>query len=440
MSSFPEAPQFQPTITRHKKRFAEVLAALPKGQNGVYGIGRPWQLSSTEVGIVANIRSWGSDVVDLELGNDLLIIDNLDTQKPKAVVPINRTEKQTDPETGKSWLLAKYPLCGEFVPLGTLRPDGSPHPHAGTGFAIGTVLGFPLNAAGEITIRFTGHMKKQPPLSYELQQYRFDGENFFIEHRELLAPNALLNGWEMRGPALGNGVTDGDDFLTAIIGRPVASTAKGTQTTEQSDSQPYLARWKRSNGQWQLAKVTSVSDETGFSEPSLIRDTNGDLLYSARDGGKDSLPLMSVWRSKNNGNDWEYVIRKEGVRSQAPVAIYQTLDGTPYLVSSPPEGDDFNINTRPRLHLWPLSPERTDILEPISVRDCPAEFGTPQYQLWRVDHPIAANLRLADGAWHHLLCYRIMEEHGAPPTKTTGLYVEEILTERTIIPPWKFPE
>jgi hypothetical protein len=237
----------------------------------------------------------------------------------------------------------------------------------------------------------------------------------------------------MRGPALGAGVPDGDDFLSGIIGRPFDASVE-----KKAPSSPWLARWKRINGRWQLAEVTPVSEKVGFSEPSLIRDTNGDLLYSARDGGKKTRPLLSVWRSKDNGQNWELILRQEGVRAQAPVSIGQALDGTPYLISSPPDGDDFSINTRTRLHLWPLSSGRNDISAPIVVRDCHAEFGAPKYSLWRVDHPIAANLRLADGAWHHLLCYRIMEAHGAPPTETTGLYVEEIQTEMTIKPPWLF--
>lgn len=54
-----------------------------------------------------------------------------------------------------------------------------------------------------------------------------------------------------------------------------------------------------------------------------------------------------------------------------------------------------------------------------------------------VDHPIGKNVRLSDGQWHHLLCYRIMEERGAPPAETTGRYVEEVRTGQTMEPPWR---
>jgi len=436
MTSPPGEQHIQLNVTRHDKRFAEVLAPLPEGQHGVYGLGRAWQLSSTQVGIVANIRSWGSDVVDLELGNDLLIIDSLDTMQPSAVIPLNRSENT---EAGASYLPVKYPLCGNFVPLGALRADGSPYPHAGTGFAFCLIKRFPLNEKGEISIRYIGEMQgNESHGGFELQQYRYDGETFTIEQTEIIAPNDFLDGWRLNCPPLGSGIPDGDDFLAGVIGRPADSTLGMGERGDHESGSPYLARWKRTDGRWHLAEVSQVSHVVDYIEPSLIRDTNGDLLYSARDWDMRPNPLVSVWRSTDNGSTWEQAIEAEGVRSQSPCTLNQALDGTPYLASCPLEDDKPTYWARSRLHLWPLSQGRDGVLPPSLARDALAEFGEPTHVRWYLDHPIASTIRLADGRWHHVLCYRIMEGHGAPPTETTGLYVEEVLTERTIEPPWRF--
>ncbi len=426
------------SATRHKRCFAEILAPLPEGQNGVYGLGRAWQLSPTKVGVVANIRSWGSDVIDLELGNDLLVVDDLHTDKPQAVISLNRAGTGTDPDTGDSYLLSKYPLCGDFVPLGALRWDGSPHPHAGTGFAICTVKRFPLNERGEVGLRYLGEQQDKYKASFELQQYRYDGEMFAIEHSQMVAPNDFLDGWRMVCPPLSNGVPDGEDILMGVIGRPADSSLGVGERGDHESGSPYMARWQSRNGRWGLADVYPVSDVVDYIEPSLIREPNSDLLYSARDWDMRLTPLVSVWRSTDNGSSWDPVLKEGGIRSQAPFTLNQALDGTAYLASCPPEGNDFTVTARARLNLWPLSHGRNRVLTPSTVRDCKAEFGEPRYKLWRVDHPIGTNVRLADGLWHHVLCYRIMEEHGAPPTETTGLYMEEVFTGRTMDPPWKF--
>ncbi len=58
-----------------------------------------------------------------------------------------------------------------------------------------------------------------------------------------------------------------------------------------------------------------------------------------------------------------------------------------------------------------------------------------------MDHPNAAVVRLADGHWHNLLVYRIMDrgEHsGRAPAKQTGLYVETVRSTGAEHPAWRF--
>ena len=42
-------------------------------------------------------------------------------------------------------------LAGGFVPVGTCLSDDTPHPHAGTGFAISHSVGFPVGVEGNLT-------------------------------------------------------------------------------------------------------------------------------------------------------------------------------------------------------------------------------------------------------------------------------------------------
>lgn len=422
-------------ITRSKRFASEVLSSLPDGQKGIYGLGRCWQVSPTEIGVVANIRSWGSDVVDLELGNDLLLVDRLNSGAPKAIFALNRTEIQTDPDTGTPQLLSKYPLCGGFVPLGALREDGAPHPHAGTGFGLCSVRGFPLDSKGGVNVRFLGDLKVKTLVMFELQQYRYDGRQFFIESSELVAPCDLLEGCVLINPPIGNGIPDGDDIL---IGFVCESAGASAGSGENEDRRLSVARWRRIGNQWRLAGMQTVAEEPSVIEPSLVRDGNGDLLYTARDCSQTEKACFTVWRSRDSGSTWQRILKEIGQRAHAPVSLNCALDGTVYLASCPPEENCYHINFRESLNIWPLSPDRSCTLEPTTVRDCPGEFGKPTHNIWRVDHPISTNARLSDGKWHHLLCYRIMEEHGAKPTETTGLYVEEVFTDNLIEVPWTF--
>ena len=76
------------------------------------------------------------------------------------------------------------------------------------------------------------------------------------------------------------------------------------------------------------------------------------------------------------------------------------------------------------------------------MRNAQEEFGPPPTgPVWFVDHPNAATVQLADGAWHNLLGYRIMDrgEHGgADPVPQTGLYVGEAISTGPAIPAWRF--
>jgi len=118
----------------------------------------------------------------------------------------------------------------------------------------------------------------------------------------------------------------------------------------------------------------------------------------------------------------------------APVTLNQAGDGTAFFATNKREFD------RQVLCIYPLNPERTGLKQEIVVRHGPDEFGKSDAG-WKIDHPTSAVLRLADGQWHSVLVYRVLdqaENYGAAPTPFTGLYVEEIFTKGKPIPSWSF--
>ncbi len=98
---------------------------------------------------------------------------------------------------------------------------------------------------------------------------------------------------------------------------------------------------------------------------------------------------------------------------------------------------------RETLFLWPLARDRRSLLDPIVARDCPAEFGpAPAGSIWRADHPVGLTVRLADGLWRHVLCYRVLDRDecvsDAMVTPRTGTYVEEVLSDGESVGIWQF--
>lgn len=429
------------------------VPSQPPNEEWAYQLARAFQLSPTEIGLIVNIRRCHVRTVDLEVGNDLVILDRVDTITPKAIVPLNRSAIGPHPRTGERTLMSRYPLAGGFVPLGACRADGSPHPHAGTGFAMSHIIGFLVDAAGNV-LAYGEWEIRDPHAAVELQQYRYDGTQFVVEHSEQLPFDALLPGWHFTSMPLGNCLADGDDLLGGLVGGPAGShEAPGSG----------LARWQRRDGRWQLATFTPVTGPGGGFEPSLVRDAAGSLLFATRGGariegeGGEKADVMStendirVWRSTDGGARWELTLHAPKLRAGTPVTINQALDGTVYIAGNPYREADSrgrrqaSIQMRETLLLWPLSADRRHLLDPVLARDCNADFGTPPYgSIWRADHPVGLTARLVDGHWHHLLTYRVQEENecvsDAPATSCTGTYLEEVLTSGPVMAEWKFDE
>lgn len=422
--------------TRRPVAFGAV-ASQPAADRWVYQLARAFQLSDTEIGLAVNLRRSGVKAVDTEVGNDLMVLDRLDRIAPKAVVPLNRSEIGIHPRTGGRLLMCLYPLAGGFVPLGARVADGTPHPHAGTGFGMSHVIGFPVDEAGHITIGGSWEIR-DPYAAVELQQYRYDGARFIVEHTERIAFDELLAGWQFTSMPLGNCLVDGNDLIGGLVGKRVASKrATGSG----------LARWQRVNGRWRLAAFVPVTRADGSYEPSMVRDADGSLLFAVRGGqpGPNENAVM-VWRSANNGTTWKKVIHAKAIRAGTPVTINLGPGGAVYIAGNPHRQTtttgvrQASISMRETLLLWPLSKDRRRLLEPIVARDCNADFGRPPHRsFWWADHPVGNTVRLADGRWHYLLTYRVLEQNenlkGKRATPHTGTYVEELFAIAPASPP-----
>ena len=417
-------------------RDLSVPQSVPPGQEGVYQLGVPFQLSATQAGIFCNIRRAAVYANDLEIGSDLVIFDDAKAISSSSAVPLIRGEEMDHPETGERMILSTYPLFGGFVPRGAKLDDGSPHPHAGTGFALCTQWGYPVDA------KSTFWTLKKTFSQTMMQQYEYDGRTFRILTSGVVDRDRLVPGHVFSTMGLRNAIPDGTDLLTAISTQP--SEDDGGELTTRGQSG--LARWRRGPaGRWSVVDYRPVPGAEGACEPTLVRDVDGSLLLSTRgtwDTGNNQ--SLMVWGSFDGGDTWEKLIHERGIRNSAPVSLNRSADGTPYLAANPhylPSG--CVVQHREVLALWPLAPDRRSLLDPIVVRDGSADFGLgPRSHGWWVDHPSGYTVRLADGELRHLLVYRVLGNHeaiyNARPAPQTGCYVEEVYSVNKPLPIWKF--
>lgn len=407
----------------------------------VYGLGFPLQIAPTKAAILCNLRIEGIPVGDFENGTDVIVFDDLAALSADEAVPVARNEVRQEPDDVER-LAVKFPITGGFVPLGTLRPDGTPHPHAGTGFGLCQALSFVPNEQGIFTWsdKFVHRC--------EVYQFSYDGERFASSRSDsgLERHHPATGVWVISAPGITNAIPDGDDLLLPVTGGDGSGSMAG------------VSRWARRDGVWQPVSFSPVTPRNAdWAEASLVRDVDGALLFSARGSGGDLLSQVQVWRKQGDGPQWHLVVSTPDVRvwqrleqkdewglalslpnahNPGPISIGSAADGTPYIAANAPG------TGRETLCLWPLNAERIDLEAPLTSRAARDEFGpAPNGGGWMVDHPSGAVLRLADGRWHGVVAYRILgsaEHNGAPPAPQTGCYVEEVLSAGPVAPPWRF--
>ena len=417
-------------VTRGPRDLA-IPPSTPDGEQWIYQLGIPFQLSPTEAGMFCNIRVGGSRIIDLEASSDLILFDDLNRITAERAVSLNRHRQIDHPRTGERIYLSAMPMLGGFVPLGAKRADGSPHPHAGTGYGLSHYIGVPV----ALEQKADAHWDFQSDIfmSLVLQQYEYDGKSFRITRAGEIAENELLPGWNVLSHSLSPAIASGDDLISGISTGRINAWDSG------------FVRWQRgADGCWRPVQYQRIVSDT--LEPSLIRDVDGSLLMLFRPwyGTNKEVDHLRIYRSRDEGATWEVILTEKPFWQGCPMTLNRAADGTPYMVLNRYREPAMNPHAkREMLWLWPLSNDRHSLLDPIVVRDGTTEWGpTPNGSVWRLDHPVGATVRLKEGKWHHVLAYRVLDDAemrtDAGATPMTGCYVEEIFSAGEPTPTWLF--
>lgn len=383
-----------------------------------YEVAWPIQVAPRKAALVVGRMISGTGNIDYIDGADLILFDDLANINSDKAIPLSRNMRMPGDST---FIMKGFPIGG-FVPYGAKLKDGSAHPYAGTGFGL---LGDRLHEIDQ-----SGHFDYQKILGRysELFQFAYDEKGFRVTKKERVGKN-LLPGWNLGGVGLCSAIPDGNDLIVGMT----ASFNSGNLGLSG------IARWRHKENGWRPVSFIPITGyEDSWGEPSLIRDVDGSLLFSARGSGNENF-TVAVWRSLDDGKTWKQVIHQKNFHARSPITINRAADGTPYIAA--------NLFPKSRkreiLCLWPLNGDRTNLGELYIARDARGQFGpAPSGSWWRVDHPISSVLRLADGKWHGILTYHIVDngevEGFGSPTPHTGCYVEEILSTGKPIPAWNF--
>ena len=437
-------------IGNDRKVLDSVLTG-PDGGQWMYQSARCFQISPAEVGLMVNIRPGGAHVVDLAVGNDLLVLSSLDDVASAKRFVINRSAKYTCPEDGREFLLSMVWSKVAFVPVGARRADGSPHPHASTGFGCSHAVGYPPAFSTRTPEAFERWSEYEPtrgvenPLSPKalavdpnpvcinyVHQYRYDGSQFEVSRiDEIHVPGDHgfeEDEWEW---GLRSGLPDGDDLLFPLVARRRDDGARVAG----------LGRWHSTTAGWRVAEFTPVPGAARATEPTVERDRNGALYFTCR--CENRLPRAQsivVWRSEDGGRTWEVVIDEPDLRAASPITINRATDGSLYVLANPLDPVKRN---RERLAVWPLSAEGDHLAARMEFLDTTREFGLFRGEYdWYADHPIGEVIRLADGAWHGVITHRganrIEVGSDLPPTPWTGTYLADVLSDGEPLPRWRF--
>jgi hypothetical protein len=403
---------------------------VPSGETQRYGLAFPFQVGPKIAALFVNVRMEGMGVGDFENGTDVILFDDVSAVAANPAIPIARNQRRTDPATGEKRILVTFPDRGGFVPFGAKREDGTPHPLAGSGFAFCPVLDFPMKENGAFRSDAT-------PLNHiEFRQFSYDGREFRVVRDQLFPHDQPLttadSRWRVVSPGMTLAISDGDDLLqpvSAVGAKPVCG----------------VARWQSRFGVWRPVAFLPVPETEKWMEPSLTRDRDGTLLFTARNGDRtnDNAFALRVWRSQDAGANWTRIVDVAETRDAGPVAIGRATDGTPFILGNPVQKDRSYF--RASVWLWPLNAARSQVEAPLTVRDAPAEFGSVSSGArWKIDHANSAVVRLADGKWRSVLVYRAMNtaslKAGSTPSGHNGCYVEEIRSRGPAVPAWYFAE
>ena len=120
----------------------------PAGETWRYMLAYPFQVAPGVAAVHCNMKMCGGPGQDFEGGTDIVLFDRRDEMQPGRVIKVSRNHVEPNPNNdNKPCIVAKYPGTLGFVPFGAKRADGTPHPHAGTGFILISGSAWPMDAS-----------------------------------------------------------------------------------------------------------------------------------------------------------------------------------------------------------------------------------------------------------------------------------------------------
>ena len=387
------------------------------------------------LGRVEGVERWNYDFED---GADVFL-----TGRAERKIALTRSGE----ENGR--FVVRYPLNGGFVPAGA-RLSGRPHSHAGSGFLVNLAYSHQIAKDGTFDWRTSGFKRL-----VEVRQVRYDGNALNVDPPAVYDSDHPLaldpDGWHLRALGMSVAIPDGEDLLFPVS----ATNAKsGRQAVG-------LTRWRHENGVWKPVSFCPVAfndgaSEHSYTEPSVVRDAAGRLVFAARDDGRrdrsGAKPRtafeqdLNAWFSDDSGKSWRVFVHAEKMRTPGPMAVGRTIDGRIFLAANPiPPMAPGRRDYRGKLVLWPVSADG-QLGECQTVCDANTEFGK-NGAYWCVDHPTSAILQNADGTARSVLAYRVRDPYFYPfrpgnvfstPSRPSGAYRDEVLSTGSAMPVWEF--
>jgi hypothetical protein len=358
-------------------------------------------------------------------------------------IAVSRSSREGDRFVGR------YPINGGFVPTGALL-SGRSHPHAGSGFFINLAYSHEIAKDGTFDWRTPGYRRM-----VEVRQVRFDGRDFTVDAPIVYDNDRPLvigpDGWQVHASGMSVAIPDGEDMLFAL---------SATQTNSGRRAVG-LARWRCGNGVWKPVSFSPVAfndsdTEHSYTEPSIVRDAAGRLVFAARDDGRRDRSKakprtafeqdLNAWISEDSGKSWRVFVHAEKMRTPGPTAVGRTVDGRIFLAANPiPPPAPGRRDYRGKLVIWPVADDGT-LGESLTVCNANTQFAKNS-AYWCVDHPTSTIVQKSDGAVRSVLAYRVRDPYFYPfrpgnvfstPSKDSGSYRDEVWSKGPVKPIWEF--
>jgi hypothetical protein len=341
-----------------------------------YELGACFQLDDTHCLLVSSLDEQGGP--DLCVGNDAFVFEKLSDIRPEKAIIVNRAEPEyVGPGQTKASFLAKYPVSGFFVPLGTLLPNGRPHPAAGTGLLTSVCVAYAADRSDPTTAGKTDANWKAWEDLVEFIQIGWDGKKLTLGEtrkvRELFGHPLLSHTFSRLSP-LDKGFVGPCEFKDVGL-RPV--------------------RFDWDGKRWDAAQCGDSFTVTDHEMEASIQQQGDRYLISTRD---DQAPKVRIYAS-NDGMKFKLLF--EAKNHYVPRCLNRGLDGSIYLATNP--GPGFLRNP---LLAYPLVGDSFG--DPIVVHDQDGVRNDKGDKIPFVDHGQGFNLKL-EGRQQHLIFYRVCD-------------------------------